>query len=370
MATPAAARSNSNSVRVPKKSHQSAILPQEEFERALHLEQKRTERSRRPFVLMLVVLSDRLLSAGVGDLIHRLETGLLTSTRDTDVTGWYRQGLAVGTILTETAATESLLARFTSTLSAHLTAAEFEQISLSLHTFPDDWVNAEGIRPESVVDGSDWEQPRKPILWAKRFLDVVGSLVALILLLPLLLLIAAAVRLTSKGPILFRQERVGCHGRKFTFLKFRSMYVSNDPTVHQRYVEDFIAGKVDAGDGSKPLFKLKGDARITPIGHFLRRTSLDELPQFINVLTGEMALVGPRPAIPYEVNKYQTWHRRRYLSVKPGITGLWQVRGRSRTTFDEMVRLDLKYARTWSLWMDLRILVETPLAVLRGDGAC
>jgi lipopolysaccharide/colanic/teichoic acid biosynthesis glycosyltransferase len=117
------------------------------------------------------------------------------------------------------------------------------------------------------------------------------------------------------------------------------------------------------------VFKLTNDPRITPIGRLLRRTSLDELPQFLNVLKGQMSLVGPRPPIPYEVDCYEAWHKRRLLTVKPGITGLWQVKGRSRTTFDEMVRLDLQYARTWSLWLDLKIILKTPGAMVSGDGA-
>ena len=189
---------------------------------------------------------------------------------------------------------------------------------------------------------------------------------------PVFLAIAAAIKLTSKGPVLFKQQRVGQYGQCFTFLKFRSMYVNNDHLVHQKYVTELIAneGKSDAArtDGD-PVYKLKDDKRITRVGKFLRRTSLDELPQFINVLMGQMSLVGPRPAIPYELAAYQTWHRRRVLETKPGITGVWQVAGRSRVRFDDMVRMDLRYAMAWSPWLDLKILLLTPLAVIRGSGA-
>jgi lipopolysaccharide/colanic/teichoic acid biosynthesis glycosyltransferase len=150
------------------------------------------------------------------------------------------------------------------------------------------------------------------------------------------------------------------------------MYVNNDAAVHREYVTQLIAGKA----GKRPLsgsndgvYKLTNDARISRVGAFLRRTSLDELPQFINVLKGEMSLVGPRPPIPYEVEAYDIWHRRRLLEAKSGLTGLWQVCGRSRVKFDDMVRLDLQYARTWSPWMDLKILARTPGAVLLGEGA-
>ncbi len=156
------------------------------------------------------------------------------------------------------------------------------------------------------------------------------------------------------------------------FLKFRSMHVNNDASVHKAFVKKLIAGSAQGQPGNRNgngVYKLTNDSRITRVGGFLRRTSLDELPQFINVLKGEMSLVGPRPAIAYEVEAYDIWHRRRVLEAKPGITGLWQVNGRSRIKFDDMVRLDLRYAKTWSPWMDLKILLRTPVAVVFGDGA-
>jgi len=180
------------------------------------------------------------------------------------------------------------------------------------------------------------------------------------------------VRATSNGPILFRQKRVGQHGKQFVFLKFRSMFVNNDHSVHKEFVTKLIRSENDAkdSDGSNgKVYKLTSDKRITPIGRFLRRTSLDELPQFWNVIIGDMSLVGPRPPIPYELAAYQTWHRRRLLEVKPGITGLWQVTARSKVDFDEMVRLDLRYAMAWTPWLDLKILFRTPLAVIKGAGA-
>ncbi len=152
------------------------------------------------------------------------------------------------------------------------------------------------------------------------------------------------------------------------------MYTNNDPQVHQEYVQRFIAGQAENnssenGEDRPVVFKITNDPRVTPVGRFLRKTSLDELPQFWNVLRGEMSLVGPRPPVQYEFDVYDVWHRRRVLEVKPGITGLWQVSGRSRTCFDDMVRLDLRYTQSWSLWLDLRILAATPRAVFTGDGA-
>jgi lipopolysaccharide/colanic/teichoic acid biosynthesis glycosyltransferase len=182
-----------------------------------------------------------------------------------------------------------------------------------------------------------------------------------------------AIKLTSRGPVLFRQVRIGQYGKRFTFLKFRSMYFRTDHTIHEQYVKRFIAGaegtEQSAGKDQKQ-YKLTADPRITPVGRFLRKTSLDELPQFLNVLTGEMSLVGPRPPVTYEFECYDLWHKQRLLAVKPGITGLWQVDGRSKVKFDDMVRLDIRYARSWSLWLDVKILLQTPGAVLSGDGAC
>jgi lipopolysaccharide/colanic/teichoic acid biosynthesis glycosyltransferase len=147
------------------------------------------------------------------------------------------------------------------------------------------------------------------------------------------------------------------------------MYVDNDSQIHRDYIAKLIAGKGDLGEG-RGIYKLVNDPRITAIGRFLRKTSLDELPQFVNVLMNDMSLVGPRPPLPYEYERYQTWHRRRVLELKPGLTGLWQVEGRSRTTFDEMVRMDLRYANIRSLWVDCKILLQTPAAMLTGRGAC
>jgi lipopolysaccharide/colanic/teichoic acid biosynthesis glycosyltransferase len=154
-------------------------------------------------------------------------------------------------------------------------------------------------------------------------------------------------------------------------LKFRTMSVDADAGLHQEFVSSFINGAAAAHRrGDEMVFKLANDPRVTPIGRVLRSTSLDELPQLWNVLRGDMSLVGPRPPLPYELEQYKPWHRRRLLEAKPGITGLWQVTGRSRTSFDDMVRLDLRYARTRSLWTDIRILAATPAAVISGRGAC
>ena len=206
--------------------------------------------------------------------------------------------------------------------------------------------------------------------WAKRGFDILFTLMIALVGMPFYMLIAALIKLTSEGPVLFVQERVGQDGRVFKFYKFRTMLVDNSDAQHRSFAEDFIKGRLMSEEGDRRVFKLQNDPRVTAIGRFLRKTSLDELPQFLNVLTGEMSLVGPRPPIPYELEQYKPWHCRRVLDAKPGITGLWQVSGRSRTTFDEMVRLDLRYARTRSFWTDIKILLATPRAVISGKGAC
>jgi exopolysaccharide biosynthesis polyprenyl glycosylphosphotransferase len=196
-------------------------------------------------------------------------------------------------------------------------------------------------------------------LLVKRAMDVILALLMILLGLPVIVLIALAIKLDSPGPILFRQDRVGKNGRPFRIYKFRSMRVGAEEEQ-----EDLLA--MNEADG--PLFKIRNDPRLTRVGRFLRRTSLDELPQLINVLQGQMSLVGPRPAIAYEVEQYQPWHRQR-LSVHPGMTGLWQVSGRSELTFDEGVLLDIYYIEHWSPWLDLTILLRTVPKVFIGDGA-
>lgn len=204
---------------------------------------------------------------------------------------------------------------------------------------------------------------------AKRLFDLVVASALLACLLPVLALCAFLVWRSSPGPILFRQPRVGARGREFTFLKFRSMRADADPALHREYVAAFIKGQAEQqAHAGGPMYKLVRDPRVTPVGHWLRRTSLDELPQLWNVVRGDMSLIGPRPPIPYELEHYRPDQLAR-LAVKPGITGLWQVSGRSRTTFEEMVALDLQYIRQASLLTDLRILARTIPVVLGREGA-
>ncbi len=207
--------------------------------------------------------------------------------------------------------------------------------------------------------------------FVKRFFDIVISAFMLVLFSPIWLLILLFIKLDSRGAAVFKQERVGMDGRIFLCYKFRTMRKDADEQLHREAYRKNIGGsrQANVGDDEKPIFgKVKDDPRRTRIGKFLRRTSLDELPQFLNVLKGEMSVVGARPPIPYEVEEYDIWHRKR-LDMKPGITGLWQVSGRNRLTFEEMVKIDLYYIENWSLWLDLKIILLTLPAILRGDGA-
>jgi len=354
-------------------------LDEESFRRVIAIERKRTERSKSPFVLMLLEVPNQKSEKAV-QALETVMSVLLGSSRDTDLVGWYKEKATIGAMFTGLAAGDksailmTILSRASSTLRDELSFEQFSLISISLHYYPDDWDEKGPGRPSNPAlypDLSNRAGNKQPLLILKRALDVVGSLALIVLSAPLCAMIAIAIKLTSKGPILFRQMRVGQHGRQFEFLKFRSMYLGNDHNVHREYVTKLINKEAPAIPTQQQgaVFKLAGDKRITPLGRFLRKTSLDELPQFINVLVGDMSLVGPRPPIPYELAAYQTWHRRRVLEVKPGITGLWQVTGRSTVDFDSMVRLDLKYATSWSPWLDIKILLRTPLAVIRGSGA-
>ena len=203
----------------------------------------------------------------------------------------------------------------------------------------------------------------------KRPLDIVGAVLVLLASLPLWPVIALLIKLTSPGPVFYVQAAIGRGGRVFRFYKFRSMRADADNGIHRRYIARFVRGWDGDSEGTGDLYKMEKDARVTAIGRWLRRTSLDELPQLLNVLKGDMSLVGPRPPLPYEYELYDDWARRR-LAVRPGITGLYQVTRRSRASFREMVTIDLEYIERRSLWLDLSIMARTLPAMLLGRGAC
>ena len=357
------------------------VLAEGSFKRNIAIERKRSERSKEPFLLMLVEVAENRDVQESHRVLDRMTAVLISASRDTDIVGWYREGETLGVMFTELLTSDkdmiltTIMGRVSALVRDQLAGDDFERVNLSFHFFPDEWDHSSPAGPANTTLYPDLMNPgsrKMSMLMVKRALDLLLSATVLLLLSPLYLAIAAAIKLTSKGPVLFRQQRVGQYGKLFTVLKFRSMKADSDHGVHKDYVMKLIKNQAErkAADGSSEgVFKLTADDRITPIGRLLRRTSLDELPQIFNVLTGEMSLVGPRPPIPYELSAYETWHRRRILEAKPGITGLWQVMGRSSVKFDDMVRLDLRYATSWSLWMDMKILLLTPLAVIKGAGA-
>ena len=361
-------------------SAERKVLNEESFQRMISLERKRSERSRKPFLLMLLDTGDYLSPDKNGHVLNRILIALTASTRETDVTGWYKNNSVVGAMFTEIpiddkkSVLSTMLARVSKTLQDNLSLEQFNRVNICLHLFPEelgDEMPRHPGNPTLYPDLVTRDQAGKLFSLVKRVMDILGSITALILLSPLFVMIAALVKVTSRGPVLFKQERLGQFGQTFTFLKFRSMYANNNLSIHRQFMKRVIKGDYDAKAeyGGKPVYKMTNDPRVTPIGRFLRRTSLDELPQFINVLKGDMSLVGPRPPIAYEYLEYDLWHRSRVLESKPGITGLWQVSGRSRVSFDEMVRLDLQYARARSLWLDIQILMRTPRSVLLGGDA-
>jgi lipopolysaccharide/colanic/teichoic acid biosynthesis glycosyltransferase/GGDEF domain-containing protein len=404
----------------------SCLISREDFLTRMRHERLRSERYETP--LSLVVMDIKALMhdlVGPGKMRTRVFSrhiveALRNSTREYDIKGWYHEGRAgILTPNTDESGARALarnlimdLARrfgpeshgkehkvsrsitlaslpaYGSSLPAndHKTKAKPSPVrardyrssshapdsrTLSLRSIKGGAVDVALVTWPISIELLTYEQARRLQLKLKRAMDVLGSLFGIALFGPLMLFIALLIKITSPGPILFRQRRLGFLGNPFTFLKFRSMKVNSDESVHRQYVTKLIKGDngaINNGTPAQPVYKINGDPRVTWLGRFLRKTSLDELPQFFNVLTGDMSLVGPRPPIPYEYDSYQRWHCRRVLEVKPGITGLWQVSGRSRTTFNDMVRLDLTYVRTWNLWLDVKILLKTFWTVVSTKG--
>jgi lipopolysaccharide/colanic/teichoic acid biosynthesis glycosyltransferase len=280
---------------------------EEAFNRILALERKRSERSKRPFMLMLLSLEGIPGGEVGGNVRANIFSCLESAKRDIDVLGWYKFDAIAGIIFTEIsdlrdgAVSESIVNRIKSNLAQNLEADEIKKIVIHIYFFPENsgpegWSNRLTLYP----DIREHLRSHKNSLFLKRLMDICLSSIALVLSAPLFAVIAALIKLGSKGPVFFRQERVGKYGRSFTFVKFRSMYDNNDPAIHREYVKKLIhASKSEDGDSPKDaVFKIQNDPRVTPVGRFLRKTSLDEIPQFLNVLKGEMSLVGPRPRFP------------------------------------------------------------------------
>jgi lipopolysaccharide/colanic/teichoic acid biosynthesis glycosyltransferase len=345
-----------------------------DFLHLLYLERRRSERSSRPLCLVLVEQTGIADAATRATALRHICDRLRGSIRETDTVGWYYQNSTLAIMFSDLNTADptvvnALGTRVSTAVSLALSPEIAQASKISVHLFPKNSGVDSNIRDLTFYpEVSAQYDARRTELALKRIIDIGGSFFLLCLLGPLFLLIAAAIRLDSKGPIIYRQARVGQHGETFSFLKFRSMYVDSDAAIHREYVTTFIS-RGDPTIKADEIFKITNDPRVTTVGGLLRKASLDELPQLWNVLCGDMSLVGPRPPIPYECDCYAPWHRRRIMEVKPGITGLWQVMGRSRLSFNDMVRLDLKYARQWSIWLDIKILLRTPKAVLTGEGA-
>lgn len=366
---PSPMRPRGGASRAARRFEHSEPISEELFRDALARERKRADRFEEAFIVVLITLDRRRLHA---ESLAQMLEALSQSQPGADVIGWFDGDAVLGLIRS----TEAREPGEAATLLAEAVRREFTR------RLPPEQVECCSIRSEVYSSRSDVVAPvifqsarsrgrARQIVGAaaKRVLDIFGSTFGLIVLSPVMLCVAACVKLTSPGPVFFRQQRVGAANQTFTMFKFRSMQVNCDHRLHQQYVEGFIQSAPAMTSGKEAIFKLVNDPRLTPVGDFLRRSSIDELPQLLNVLRGEMSLVGPRPPLPYEVARYKRWHRRRVLEAKPGMTGLWQVTGRSRTTFDDMVRLDLRYAAKCSVWTDVKILLATPKAVLSGKGA-
>ena len=378
----------SGSLRGSKKSKirdgRTGLYHEEYFNEILAFEKRRCERSRDSVLLMCVDLSafdepsERQKIAGlVMDEVSHV-------TRETDIKGWHVSGTVVGVLFTQLkeqgkdrkTTAQRIINKCSRSLGTASNLERLSKVDISWRVYPEELFDASADPRSDSRRGTgrgDAGKGGRLSLLTKRLIDVVSSLFAMIFLSPAFLVIAVLIKLNSEGPVFFRQERVGLAGKRFVFLKFRSMYVDNDPEIHKAYVAGLIrAGRESEGkdaNGSGHTYKIKNDPRVTSLGRILRRSSLDELPQLINVLRGHMSIVGPRPAIPYECQNYDVWHRRRVMEMKPGITGLWQVEGRSALPFDESVRLDIRYVQKWSLWLDLKIIFRTPFAVVSCKGA-
>ncbi len=301
----------------------------------------------------------------------RLLEALHSAKRETDILG-HLAGDMIAVLCPDT--DEQGIKGFTRKIDARAGDLPFTVVAA---TYPDDLFESltKGTRtqpafqPFLVADATGQSEAGYPL---KRCLDITGAIAAMCLMGPLMLVVALVIALTSRGPIIFKQMRLGKGGVPFTFYKFRSMVTNSDDGIHREFVEKLIKGVQNddaAGQGKTALYKLHADPRVTRIGRLIRKTSIDELPQLFNVLKGDMSLVGPRPPLAYEAAQYESWHLRRILAIKPGITGLWQVEGRSKVTFNEMVRMDLRYLRESSLMLDIKLLLKTVLVVVRCQGA-
>ncbi|MGZ8906988.1 MAG: exopolysaccharide biosynthesis polyprenyl glycosylphosphotransferase [Methylobacter sp.] len=345
------------------------IICERSFYEHLRNEKMRAERSKSSLSIILLKLENQTPSKSINQI--DILKSIRAKTRSTDICDFVNHK-TIGILLPDTDETGAK-----EICEKLINGNEKPQFSITASTYPhqifesltkNGYVQADAF-PFELLDSVG------PSLFSrllKRGVDILGSIIGIILLMPLILIVALVIKLDSSGPVIFSQIRLGKKGVPFVFYKFRSMRVDADDQIHREYVFDFINGhnsKINQGSDDGPFFKIKSDPRITKVGRFLRKTSIDELPQLFNVLKGDMSLIGPRPPLPYEVEKYQSWHLTRILEMKPGITGLWQVEGRSKTEWNDTVRLDIRYIRNWSFLLDFKILIKTVIEVLRCRGA-
>lgn len=380
----------------------SSVQPRERFRVILERERVRADRNRHQFSMIIFEVSEPEVDS---TQVQHLARVLTNRIRLSDQAGWF-DGHRIGVLLPDTSpdgawklaedVRQAMAAKASSPEctvytypskwffddNEHSSQLHFADLSpewrtktagsFSMSTKHADSLNTDfatqecpaNIRPNCRASAQGLEPFFvRPLPAWKGVMDIVGALIALVVLSPLLLLVALIIKTVSQGPVFFKQQRAGYAGRTFGMLKFRTMRVNVDSSVHQQHVAKLINGSGRNDASSKmPMTKLDNDEQIIPFGKILRKTCLDELPQLINVLRGEMSLVGPRPPIPYEVENYLQWHYGRFDAV-PGMTGLWQVSGKNRLTFSQMVQLDVQYLRKKSLWLDIIILLKTPSAI-------
>jgi lipopolysaccharide/colanic/teichoic acid biosynthesis glycosyltransferase len=351
----------------------SGIHDVNDFRLILERERARTDRTGQEFSLVVFGIGS---ATGSLEMVTRyLETAIKKRSRNSDAIGWF-DASALAAILPGTPPVGAL--KFAESVRQTV-ATRITVLHTTVYTYPTKWIDQKQAgdattsaesggnataRSIASVDASIPVQRLEPVL-KRRFpfwkdtLDVVGALVLMILLSPLFLLIAIFIKIVSPGPVFYKQTRIGYKGKPFTFWKFRTMHVNNDASQHQKYLSKLISS------GDQPMTKLDADhdPRIIPFGKLLRQSCIDELPQLINVLLGDMSLVGPRPCLPNEAEEFNLWHTRRFDTI-PGMTGMWQVNGKNKTTFKQMMRYDISYARQDSLFTDLKIILKTIPAII------
>ncbi len=342
------------------------VLCRPHFLKQVQREQRRADRSKLPLSIALFRFDGNKKNEIRS--VDRLIKIIFDRKRETDILGDLGPGL-IGVLLPDTDAAGTHY--FAHKVAECADTLPFARCSA---TYPDQLFDALAAAPagDAQLPTALLHEIGKRSALAdgvKRMIDLVGAGTALVTLSPVMVITAIAIACTSRGPVIFKQTRLGRGAAPFVFYKFRTMYCNTDDRIHREYVQKLIKGTDAQGGGPNTWSKLEVDPRITPLGRVLRKTSLDELPQLFNVIRGDLSLVGPRPALPYEAENYQSWHLRRIFERKPGISGMWQAYSRGDSTFDDMVRMDIQYIRKWSIALDIKILLKTVKVVLRRTGA-